>query len=168
MENLEKIFSPTCSTEELQAIAEKYPWWSAVQCTLNRRGEKAASSALLAKRLKEQLAPLSSALKSISLDEFERSEMLGIIDDFLREGEHRIVIDEATTDLPMDKSEDEDELEDEFMSEELAEIYAKQHLFDLAIEIYQKLSLQNSQKSAYFAKLIEHLKEEQQKENNKK
>lgn len=163
MENLEKIFSPTCSTEELRAIAEKYPWWSAAQCALARRGEKVASSVLLARGLKEQLAPLPSALKDISPEEFERSEMLGIIDQFLREGEHRIVIDEATTDLPMDSTEEEDELEDEFVSEELAEIYAKQHLFDLAIDIYQKLSLQNSQKSSYFAELIERLKEEQAK-----
>ena len=163
MESAKNIFSPTCSTEELQAIAEKYPWWGAVQCALARRGEKAASCVLLAKRLKEQLTPLPSSLKDISPEEFERSEMLGIIDQFLREGEHRIVINEETTDLPMDSTDEEDELEDEFVSEELAEIYAKQHLFDLAIEIYQKLSLQNSQKSSYFAELIERLKEEQAK-----
>lgn len=163
MENLEKIFSPTYPTKELQALAAKYPWWGAVQCALARRGEKVTSGVLLARRLREQLAALPTALKNISPEEFERSEMLGIIDQFLREGEHRIVIDETTTDLPMDSAEEEDELEDEFVSEELAEIYAKQHLFNLAIEIYQKLSLQNSQKSSYFAELIERLKEEQAK-----
>ncbi len=168
MERAKSLFSSTCSTEELRSLAGKYPWWGAVQSTLHRRGEKVASSILLTTRLKESLSPTSSALKTIAPDEFMRSEMLGIIDDFLREGEHRIVIDEATTDLPMDTINPEEELEEEFVSEELAEIYAKQHLFDLAIEIYQKLSLQDSQKSVYFAELIEHLKVEQQKENNKK
>ncbi|MBO7300538.1 MAG: hypothetical protein J6U53_03920 [Tidjanibacter sp.] len=163
MENTKTLFKPICPTEELRSVAEKYPWWGAMQCALSLRGEKCASSALLAKRTREQLTPLASALKSISPEEFERSEMLGIIDQFLREGEHRIVIDETTTDLPIDNIDEEDDLEEEFVSEELAEIYAKQHLFDLAIEIYQKLSLQNSQKSAYFAELIERLKKEQQK-----
>jgi hypothetical protein len=95
-------------------------------------------------------------------------DTLGLIDSFLTKGEHKIVIDELTTDSPLDNIDDENEMEEEFLSEELAEIYAKQHLFDLAIEIYQKLSLQDSQKSVYFAELIEGLKKQRLEEDNKK
>ena len=52
--------------------------------------------------------------------------------------------------------------EAEFVSEQLAEIYAQQGLFDQAKETYRKLSLLYPKKSIYFAELIEKL----DKENN--
>ncbi len=158
----------TIATEQLKAWAERFPWWGAVRMELHNRGLLAPDSVLFAARMRERLTPASVRLKTISNEELHRSAMLGIIDDFLREGEHRIVIDEEMNDAPMDEINSEEEMDDEFVSEELAEIYAKQHLFDLAIEIYQKLSLQDSQKSVYFAELIEHLNAEKEKENNKK
>ena len=152
------------STEQLHEWAVRYPWWGAVRLELSHRGEGCCDSVLYAQRLRERCAPSSPLLKTITSEELQRSPMLNIIDDFLREGEHRIVIGEETTDAPLEPTMESDEaLEEEFVSEELAEIYAKQHLFDLAIEIYQKLSLQDSQKSIYFAELIERLKEEQAK-----
>lgn len=152
------------STEQLREWVERFPWWGAVRMELQRRGEGSCDSVLYAQRLREKCAPVAPTLKTIAAKELQRSQMLNIIDEFLREGEHRIVIDEATTDAPLGSQEEpEEEFEEEFVSEELAEIYAKQHLFDLAIEIYQKLSLQDSQKSIYFAELIERLKEEQAK-----
>jgi len=45
-----------------------------------------------------------------------------------------------------------------FVSETLAEIYVAQEHPELAIEIYRKLSLDNPEKSAYFASLIDKLK----------
>ena len=156
-------FLEALSTEVLRGLAEQYPWWGAVKRALPARGEKVEGSVLYALRARGRGASLRPLLKTINSAELKRSEMLGIIDDFLKEGEHRIVIDEQTSDAPLGTENSTEELEDEFVSEELAEIYAKQHLFDLAIEIYQKLSLQNSQKSAYFAELIERLKKEQQK-----
>ena len=85
--------------------------------------------------------------------------MLGLIDAFIHSGDHhKIVVKEGTTEESLAvESEDEMEEEEDFVSEELAEIYAKQQLFDQAIAIYQKLSLQNTQKSIYFAELIEQL-----------
>lgn len=157
------------STEQLQQWVARYPWWGAARMELHRRGEAVPGSMILAARQRGHITPTTPAtLKPIAKEELQRSQTLGIIDDFLRKGEHRITIDDATTDAPMGSFIDEEEFEEEFLSEELAEIYAKQHLFDLAIEIYQKLSLQDSQKSIYFAELIERLKAEQLKKDNEK
>lgn len=168
MEEQKSNFLKTLATPELRELAERYPWWGAAKVALQQRGEKIEGSVLYAQRKREHEAPLSPLLKTIASAELKRSEMLGIIDDFLREGEHRIVIDEQTTDAPLEgENLAEEELEEEFVSEELAEIYAKQHLFDLAIEIYQKLSLQNSQKSIYFAEIIDRLRKERSEEDKK-
>ena len=155
-----KITRENISTESLAQLAKQYPWWGAAKVALEARGEKVEGSVLYALRLRERNTPATQLLKAIDSSELQRSQMLGIIDDFLREGEHRIVIDEERTDEIEPTEEVDDTLEEEFVSEELAEIYAKQHLFDLAIEIYQKLSLQNSQKSVYFAELIDKLRKE--------
>ena len=48
------------------------------------------------------------------------------------------------------------------VSETLAEIYAAQELYQRSIEIYEKLILLNPEKSAYFAALIEKVKEKTQ------
>ena len=162
-----KITRENISTESLLKLAEQYPWWGAAKVALEARGESVAQSIVYALRLRERNTPANQLLKAIDSSELQRSQMLGIIDDFLREGEHRIVIDEQTTDDVQTIEKEEDALEEEFVSEELAEIYAKQHLFDLAIEIYQKLSLQNSQKSVYFAEIIDRLKQERSEQDKK-
>ena len=167
MATTKKITRENISTESLLKLAEQYPWWGAAKVALEARGERVAQSIVYALRLRERNTPATQLLKAIDSSELQRSQMLGIIDDFLREGEHRIVIDEQTTDDVQTIEKEEDALEEEFVSEELAEIYAKQHLFDLAIEIYQKLSLQNSQKSVYFAEIIDRLKQERSEQDKK-
>ena len=49
---------------------------------------------------------------------------------------------------------------EELVSESLANVYAKQGKYEKAIEMYQKLSLQNPEKNAYFAAKIENLQKE--------
>ena len=48
------------------------------------------------------------------------------------------------------------------VSETLAEIYAAQELYGRAVEIYKKLILLYPEKSAYFASLIEKVKDKKQ------
>ncbi len=99
----------------------------------------------------------------------EGDSTLSLIDDFISSGDHhRIVIGEHTTEESMATFGDENDDEDDFVSEELAEIYAKQGLFDDAIAIYRKLSLQDLQKSVYFAELIGQLCERKAQQGEKK
>jgi uncharacterized protein (DUF2164 family) len=53
--------------------------------------------------------------------------------------------------------------DDDIVSEELAEIYLNQGLYDEAIATYRKLSLVNSKKSVYFAELIEQINKKKNK-----
>lgn len=52
--------------------------------------------------------------------------------------------------------------EDDLASESLADIYIKQGKYDKAIDMYNKLSLRNPQKKAYFARKIEAVLKEKQ------
>ena len=80
------------------------------------------------------------------------SDIFALIDNFLADGEHKISIADTTTDeftAPSDKLP-----EGTLLTEELASVYAKQGLYESAIEIYRGLSLLNPEKSVYFAELI--------------
>ncbi|MBE6194405.1 MAG: hypothetical protein E7140_01565 [Rikenellaceae bacterium] len=76
-----------------------------------------------------------------------------IISRFLRKADYRIVAEEGDVAEEV-RTEAEIGEEDDLVSEELAEIYLAQGLKCEAIEIYRKLSLLNSEKSAYFAEKI--------------
>ena len=74
-----------------------------------------------------------------------------LIDKFLKLDNLRIAAEEGDAE---DISEVKIDDDDDFVSEELAEIYLNQGLYDAAIDTYRKLSLLNSEKSIYFAELI--------------
>ena len=79
-----------------------------------------------------------------------------IISRFLRKTDYRIIAEEVEAEGDV-RTEAEIDDEDDLVSEELAEIYLAQGLKCEAIEIYRKLSLLNSEKSAYFAEKIENI-----------
>ena len=79
-----------------------------------------------------------------------------IIDKFLQFGDYRIVADGDSADNRDDiRTEAEFSDEDDIVSEELAEIYLSQGLKSEALAIYRKLSLLNTEKSVYFAEIID-------------
>ena len=163
-------------------------WFAGAHLAAKAQGQSVAESYLLGVRLRERAFGRRVVLKTISAEEFALAAKtataepenvaehepenvdttLSLIDDFIGSGDHhRIVIGEQTGEESMAHFGGEDDDDEEFVSEELAEIYAKQGLFDEAIAIYRKLSLQNSQKSIYFAELIGQLSEKTAQEGDK-
>lgn len=80
-----------------------------------------------------------------------------LIDRFLTLSNLRIVAEEGEVTEEI-RTEAELDAEDDPVTEELAEIYLEQGLIGEAIAIYRRLHLDNPEKSAYFAALIEKLK----------
>jgi hypothetical protein len=81
---------------------------------------------------------------------------IDIIDDFVGKGEHRVVATDSTPEfIPEAAAEDDIPEDDELVTEELAEVYLNQGLFDRAKSIYTRLSLLYPKKSIYFAEIIE-------------
>jgi uncharacterized protein (DUF2164 family) len=78
----------------------------------------------------------------------------------LKRDDYRIVAEEGSAD---DLSRVEFDDDEDMVSEELAEIYLNQGLYDDAINTYRKLSLLNSEKSIYFAELIAQIEEKKKK-----
>jgi hypothetical protein len=133
---LEKYLAKEAISEaELNELLEQYPWFSAAQILkAQSRGDKLRYD--------------------VDVETIAQESEGEIISRFLRKGEYRIVADEGDVDVDI-RTEAEIDDEDDIVSEELAEIYLLQGLKCEAIEIYRKLSLLNSEKSAYFAEKIE-------------
>ena len=149
------------ANNDIATLIERYPWWSEGHIALAREheGEGALphTTALVAMLHPTALIPRrhidATRLTYLSHDD--------LIDRFLKRDEYRIVAEEGTADdLAVVNSDPEEDM----VSEDLAEIYANQGLYDEAIDIYRKLSLLNSEKSIYFAGLIATI--EQKKDKN--
>ena len=141
--------------DQLQTIVEQYPWWSEARIMLYREDSKNADSAT---RLIAMLHPTATIpMQGIDIARLTHISTDDLIDRFLRRSDYRIVAEEGAAD---DLSTVEMEDQDEIVSEELAEIYVKQGLYSDAINTYRKLSLLNSEKSAYFAEKIEKIEKE--------
>ena len=154
------------STEQLTLTLQRYPWWSGARLELLRRALAATDnaeerrniiaedkeSAVLAylhpTAIIEQKAIDIARLTEISTDD--------LIERFLKRDDYRIVAEEGSAE---DLSQVEIEDDEDMVSEELAEIYLNQGLYDAAIDTYRKLSLRNSEKSIYFAELIAKIEE---------
>jgi hypothetical protein len=136
--------------DEIKAVVDRYPWWSAARLTLARNQSDEERDA--ATRLIASLHPTALAtLRTIDTAQLTHLTTDDLIDRFLKRSDYRIVAEEGTAE---DLSEVEIEDDEDMISEDLAEIYKKQGLYCEAIAIYRKLSLLNSEKSIYFAELI--------------
>ena len=122
-----------------------------------RWGENSAQKGASAESLREELKALCERpeleVKSVDIERLTAITSDDIIDRFLRQDSHRIVVDEAATEEEIVTSADLDD-EDDMVSEELAEVYLAQGLKEEAKATYRKLSLLNPEKSIYFAELI--------------
>ncbi len=138
---------------EIDTLVARYPWF------MPARALRTRLTAIADPRL-ELLAPwrAESALRAEAIDVEALTHLSteDVIDRFLREEDLRIVAGEGE---PEEEVRTEAVLadEDEIVSEELAEIYLAQGLRQEAIAIYRKLSLLNSEKSIYFAELIDNI-----------
>lgn len=133
------------------AIDEKlYPW-----CT-TLRAIKCADSPLQSLLASTRGVGLLQ-LEGIDIERLAAVSDAELISRFLKLDDYRIVAENGEVESEVKTEADFDE-DDDLVSEELAEIYAKQGLNSEAIEIYRKLSLLNPKKSAYFATQIEKLR----------
>ena len=149
------------SAGELNELTGRYEWFSLARIVREHiTGESdpllplimAGRSVSSLKRAKIDLSKLLNrepAAKSESADE--------IIDRFLQCGDYKIVAgDSGQPDVSEEVlTEAEFSEEDDLVSEELAEIYLSQGLKSEALAIYRRLSLRNTEKSVYFAEIID-------------
>lgn len=144
----------------LKELVERYPWFTAARLRLVR--DEGLDKADAQSRLVAELHPTATLPRQeIDIDTLCRLSTGDLIDRFLKRDDYRITAEEGDAD---DISKVEIEDVDDLVSEELAELYANQHLYAEAIDTYRKLSLLNSEKSIYFAGLIAQL---EQKQNHK-
>lgn len=159
------------SSDELTLTLNRYPWWSGARLELLRRNmastpegggpsPKAISDDCEA-ALHLYLHPTSViTTEDVDIAQLTQVSTDDLVERFLQRDDYRIVADEGSAE---DLSQVEIEDDEDMVSEELAEIYLNQGLYDAAIDTYRKLSLLNSEKSIYFAELIAKIEETKKK-----
>lgn len=141
------------SLKDAEQAVERYPWWGGAHLALVRAN--GVDSVAPTSRLVALIHPLGAvAHQTIDVAKLTHRSSDDLIDIFLRRGAQRIVAEEGDAEDMSARNIEED---DDMVSEELAEIYLNQGLYEEAIAIYRKLSLVNSKKSVYFAGLIEEI-----------
>ena len=139
-------------SEELLVAAEEV-----AELLMSERWGSDAHSGNANVELRAEIAELlvrpELALKKVDIEKLTEISSEDIIERFLRKDNLRFAVDESVDieDVVISAVLDDD---DDLVSEELAEIYLKQGLNELAKETYRKLSLLNPEKSVYFAELI--------------
>ena len=137
----------------LEALVARYPWWSGARLAMVRA--KGSDGVDELSRLVALMHPMATiAEESVDVEQLTYMSSDDLIDRFLHRGGKRIVAEEGDAeDMSMADLGDDGDM----VSEELAEIYLNQGLYEQAIDTYRKLSLVNSKKSIYFAELIEEI-----------
>ena len=139
--------------EAMEELVARYPWWSGARLAVVRN--KGIEGVDDVSRLVTLMHPTAAiAMESINVEQLTYMSSDDLIDRFLHRGGKRIVAEEGDAEdmSTADLGDDGD-----MVSEELAEIYLNQGLYEQAIDTYRKLSLVNSKKSIYFAELIEEI-----------
>ena len=144
----------------IEQLLEQHPWWSALRLAIARNSDGKIEDA--ATHLVAMIHPTATLRpEEIDLECLRHVSTEDIIERFLKLDDYRIVAkDGDDSDLAVADIEEDDEL----VSEEIAEIYEKQGLYDEAIATYRKLSLLNSEKSIYFARLISDIEDKAAKQ----
>ncbi len=153
----------SCDYKSLIALREHYPWWSIPHLLLVKLSatEPTKENINDEDRVVAMLHPRAAMpMQSIDIERMCRLSEDVIIERFLNRNDYRIVAEEGDAEdiSTLENGDDED-----MVSEELAEIYRKQGLYDEAIATYRKLSLLNSEKSIYFAGLIAEIEDDRDK-----
>ncbi len=143
------------------ALIDRFPWYIPAAIATWREGSGAMEP--LARLYIENRPMVTSQLLSVDTTMLRCSAIDDVIDTFLSYDNLKIVAQEGDIEGNEVCVDAEFEDIDDLVTEELAEIYLNQGFHDEAIAIYTKLSLLNSEKSVYFAKLISDIHQIDQK-----
>ena len=133
--------------DQLADVLKRYPWFDTARLILQSR--TTAEDPQL--RLRLQIAGWPEIL--LARPDTARSEA-DVIDRFLSREFRRLVPAPASFPAGEDLARESVREDPELISEELADIYARQGLYAKAKEIYARLSLLYPEKSVYFAEII--------------
>ena len=151
----EKSFNKN-SVAENQTLLVELQEAEALMATV-RWGSDAVAEDAHKEALRDELAALCERpvlqSKTIDIEKLTHISSDDIIERFLHADNLRIVVEEDAAEEDVVTTAEIDD-EDCLVSEELAEVYLKQGLKELAKETYRKLSLLNPEKSIYFAEII--------------
>lgn len=139
------------AAEELTAVINRWEWF------VTPRVIRAAREGATDSRLFMHGMFHGGICEEASPEQIESAYNDCIIDRFLDSGDYRI--DEKANEAQVAETENFIVDDDELLTEELAEVYLRQGLFEQACEIYRRLSLLYPKKSIYFAELIERYRE---------
>ena len=142
-------------TAALEALVNRCEWFTAARRLLaERRGESDGRCSVTDASRSAGAATLSAEDISLLREWEAPTSSDDIIDRFLGLSEYRIAADEGSEDeeVTLEATFDDD---DDMVSEELAEVYLAQGMKAEALAIYHQLSLRNTEKSIYFAEIID-------------
>ncbi len=152
----DKINLMTASEAGLEALVARHPWFAPARAERVRRMGCGDERLMLMAPWRTESRAVQPGVDAAAMLALSSDE---VIDIFLTKDYLRIVAEDGEPENEVRTMAEFDD-DDDLVSEDLAEIYLAQGLRDEAIAIYRKLSLLNSEKSVYFAALIERIEKQ--------